>query len=143
MSSSTEIPSALSGNLGGRPQEPLKNFSGASSPTDSRTPAVLTEVLEEMQQAQKRDQRRVLLGFIVMMVCIIFVVAFVLISRYYADDPNARRPPQPTGATRQLTAITSNRIARGAATRGSETRGPALGDPWAPQLRGLVKNRGA
>ncbi|XP_049529020.1 uncharacterized protein LOC125947781 [Dermacentor silvarum] len=57
----------------------------------------LEQVLEQLQHEQKRDGRRVLVGFIVMTLAIGFVVMVVLARILLDDAPAGRMPPARSG----------------------------------------------
>ncbi|XP_054921870.1 uncharacterized protein [Dermacentor andersoni] len=53
----------------------------------------LEQVLQQLQREQKRDGRRVLVGFVVMALAIAFVVLVVLARVLLDEAPGGRRPP--------------------------------------------------
>ncbi|XP_077485927.1 uncharacterized protein LOC144097001 [Amblyomma americanum] len=61
----------------------------------------LDQVLEQLQREQKRDGRRVLVGFVVMALSIAFVI-LVVVARVLMDEaPENRRPPMPPAHARR------------------------------------------
>ncbi|KAL3245224.1 hypothetical protein MRX96_018353 [Rhipicephalus microplus] len=95
MTSKQIAPADMDANNSSPQYGPTTRSSGAGGALRCSTLASpsLEQVLEQLQREQKRDGRRVLVGFVLMTLSIGFVVLVVLARLLLDETPGGRRPP--------------------------------------------------